>query len=75
MYLDTLHTLLVNKNYINATTGLVNASSSSPLKIPALKAGALYNFFFLEHDLSFGIHNSKYAIELIQSSIAEMKKP
>lgn len=74
-YLDTLHSELIKKNYIVAATGLVNASSSRPLRIPALKAGALYNYFFIEHDLSMGIHNSRYAIELLKSSIAELRKP
>lgn len=75
MYLDTLQAELIRKNYIVASTGLVNASSSRPLRIPARKAGALYNFYFLEHDLSMGIHNSKYAIELLKSSIEEIRKP
>jgi hypothetical protein len=30
---------------------------------------------FLRHDLSMGVHNSKYAIQLLIDSIAEMKKP
>jgi hypothetical protein len=54
----------------------VNASNASPLKIrPASRAGALYNYWFLEHEGSFGVHNSKYAIELLQSSITDLRKP
>jgi len=72
--LDTLNQLLIAKGYVD-TTGLVQASSSTPLKIPAMKAGALYNYFFLEHDMSMGIHNSKYAIQLVLDSIEELRKP
>jgi hypothetical protein len=63
---------------VTSSTGsvTVNASSSSPLRIrPASRAGALYNYWFLEHEGSFGVHNSRYAIELIKSSIAELRKP
>ena len=86
-YLDTLNTMLQDTNVVGKWTvgtpkawltssGLVNASSSNPLKIkPASRAGALYNFYFLEHEGSNGVHNSKYAIELLQSSIAELRKP
>jgi hypothetical protein len=45
------------------------------LKIaPESRAGALYNYFFIEHEGSFGVHNTKYALELLQSSIAELRK-
>jgi hypothetical protein len=54
----------------------INASSTSPLKImPASRAGALYNFFLIEHDLSHGVHNSVYTIDLLKSSVAELRKP
>jgi hypothetical protein len=87
-YLDTLHTMLTDSTgdisrwtvgsprpWLTAS-GTVNANSTRPLKIrPASRAGALYNYFFLEHEGSFGVHNSKYAIELLKSSIAELRKP
>jgi hypothetical protein len=67
--LDSLQTLLFNRGWITAS-GLVNASISSPLKIaPAYLSGAMYNYFFVEHDLSLGVHNSKYAQQLLESSI------
>lgn len=55
----------------------VNAGSgSNALKIrPASRAGALFNFLFIEHDRSEGIHNTKYAIELLRASVAELRKP
>ncbi|MBK9099200.1 MAG: collagen-like protein [bacterium] len=67
--LDSLHTLLLDRNWITAS-GSINASSSNPLKIaPAFHSGALYNYFFVEHDLSFGGHNFKYTRDLLESSI------
>ncbi len=90
-YLDTLKNLLLDVNVVNkwnvgaqqpwiveGSEGLtINAGSGSKaLKIrPASRAGALFNFFFVEHDLSEGSHNTRYAIELLKSSIAELRKP
>jgi hypothetical protein len=74
--LDALHTELVNLGWIDPATDLVNASTSAPLKItPAVKAGALYNYFFVEHDMSEGIHNTRYARELLESSLAALRNP
>jgi hypothetical protein len=78
--LDTLHGLLVAKGWIDnnptsANYGLVNLVNGRRVIKPAVKAGALYNYFFVEHDLSEGVHNTKYAIELLRSSIAELRKP
>jgi len=70
--LDSLHTLLLDREWITAS-GSVNASSSTPLVIsPAYLAGAMYNYYFVEHDLSLGAHNTKYARQLLESSIAEL---
>ena len=67
--LDSLHTLLRDRNWITAS-GSVNASSSNPLKIaPAYLAGAMYNYYFVEHDLSLGVHNTLYTHKLLESSI------
>jgi hypothetical protein len=67
--LDSLHTLLLDRNWITAS-GSINASTSNPLIIkPAYLSGALYNYFFVEHDLSLGIHNTKYTRDLLKSSI------
>ena len=84
-YLDTLGTLLADKGILNSSglvngnNGTSNASNSNPRTFVGpdglLKAGALYNYFFIEHDLSGGIHNSKYAIQLLNNSIEEMRKP
>jgi hypothetical protein len=67
--LDSLGTLLLDRGWITAS-GSINASGSNPLKIaPAYLSGALYNYFFVEHDLSLGVHNTKYTHDLLQSSI------
>lgn len=73
--LDSLKKLLVAKNWLVSSTDLANASSSKPLVIkPAYKAGALFNYFFLEHEGSHGIHNTKYAKAVLDASIAELNK-
>ena len=67
--LHTLDSLLVDRGWITAS-GSVNASSSNPLKIaPAYLAGAMYNFYYVEHDLSEGVHNTNYAQKLLEDSI------
>lgn len=67
--LDSLHTLLLDRNWITAS-GSVNASTNNPLVIsPAYLSGAMYNYFFVEHDLSLGVHNTKYSRQLLESSI------
>lgn len=72
--LDTLKALLIKKGWLVSSTLLANASTSKPLVIkPAYKAGALFNFFFIEHEGSHGIHNTKYAKAVLDASIAELK--
>jgi len=78
--LDTLMQLLGNKGYIDTVSsspnyGMVKLTGGKLVVKPAIKAGALYNFFFVEHDLSKGVHNTKYTIELLRSSIGEIRKP
>jgi hypothetical protein len=69
--LQVLETLLIQKNWLT-TSGTIR----TPLKVvPAVKAGALYNYFFVEHDLSRGIHNTKYAQDLVNSSIQALRTP
>jgi cytochrome c551/c552 len=71
--MDSLHTLLLDRGWITAS-GSINASGSNPLKIaPADKAGALFNYFFVEHDLSKGSHNTRYTLELLLSSIEALQ--
>lgn len=72
-YLDTLHTLLSDRGWITAS-GSINASTNNPLRIaPADKAGALFNFLFIEHDRSKGSHNTLYTLELLKSSVEALR--
>ena len=43
--------------------------------VPAVKAGAIYNYFFIEHDLSKGIHNTNYAQDLLHTSLEVLRNP
>jgi hypothetical protein len=73
--MDSLHTLLLDRGWITAS-GSINASGGNPLKItPEAKAGALFNYFFIEHDLSNGSHNTRYTLELLLSSIEALNTP
>jgi hypothetical protein len=73
--LDTLKSLLVQRGWLDGATGLVKLTGGKLTIKPAYKSGALYNYFFVEHDLSEGVHNTKYALELLRSSIEELRKP
>jgi hypothetical protein len=79
--LDTLYRLIVSRGWIetdqtSANYGLVKIPASGKLVIkPAIKAGALYNYFFVENDMSEGVHNTRYALDLLRSSIGELRKP
>lgn len=76
--LDTLKQLLATPphNWVDTAAGLTRGTSSNPLKIvPASRAGAIWNYFFIEHEGSHGVHNTKYALELLRSSIQELRKP
>jgi hypothetical protein len=78
--LDTLMNLLGNKGYLDTVSsspnyGLVKLTNGKLVVKPAIKAGALYNFFLIENDFSNGVHNTKYTIELLRSSIGELRKP
>ena len=87
-YLDTLQALMTDATgaltggrhrrswlVVSSSGVTINASTSRPLKIsPASRAGALFNFLFIEHDRSEGVHNTKYTLELLKSSIQELRK-
>jgi hypothetical protein len=68
-YMDTLKTLLVAKGWIDT------ANSIKTVKItPARRSGALFNYLFVLHDGSNGVHNAEYAIALLQNSLVEIRK-
>jgi hypothetical protein len=74
--LALLETMLIQRGWLNPTTHLVNASASSPLRItPAVKAGALFNYFYVESDQSLGIHNTKHVQDLLNSSLQVLRQP
>lgn len=62
--LDSLGNLLED-------AGLVNSSHSPITNVvaEAEMAGALYNFIFVEEDRSEGVHNTRYTVALLKSSI------
>ena len=66
--LDSLKTLLINANMLQETS-----SGFSPVNgrvvATADSVGALYNWLFVEEDRSLGVHNTDYAVGLLQSSI------
>lgn len=78
--LDTLFTMLGNRGWIDTVTtsstyGLVKLTNGRLVISPAIKAGALYNYLLVEEDKSMGVHNSTYVIELLRSSIEELRQP
>ena len=60
---------LVTAGIVDQASGLVNASSSTPLVISADQAGALMNYYMVSEDRSMGIHNPPYVKALLQNSI------
>jgi len=69
--LDSLHTILVDRGWIDPGSGLVN----TPLTItPGWLSGAMFNYYFVEHDLSLGVHNTKYAQKLLEDSINKLNE-
>jgi hypothetical protein len=59
----------------SANYGLVRLTGGRLVIKPAVKAGALYNYFMVKNDQSKGAHNTRYTLELLRSSIAELRKP
>ncbi len=73
--LDTLKKLLATKGWLDTTSVSVKLTNGKRVIKPAIKAGALWNYLFVTHDLSQGVHNSQYANGLLRSSIDEIRKP
>ena len=67
--LDTLKVLLATAGYLDT---VANQAKLVTIK-PSNKAGALWNYFLVEHDLSAGVHNTEYANTLLRNSIAKMR--
>ncbi len=67
--LDTLKVLLAQAGWLDT---LAMQAKLVTIK-PSNRAGALWNFFLVEHDLSAGVHNTEYANALLRNSIAKMR--
>ena len=78
-------TALVGANTVNPTTGLVVYASTVTLAVDkdfALRIGrewkygelgAAYNFGYINSELSLGVHNPTYAMQILQNSIDYLK--
>ena len=66
--LAELEALLVARGKYNPANG-----QNTKGDYTANEAGALYNFKFVEEDLSRGVHNFKYAYALLSNSIASLQ--
>lgn len=71
----SLKTLLVAKGWLDGATDLAKLTGGRLVIKPAYKAGALFNYFFLEHEGSHGMHNMQYAQAVLNASLAELRKP
>jgi len=67
--LDSLATLLVTGNLLEYDAEDDEYHPISRTVTLADSAGAVFNFMFVEEDRSHGIHNTKYSVGLLQSSI------
>lgn len=73
--LAALRTLLIAKGWLDGPTDLAKLTGGRLVIKPAYKAGALFNYFFLEHEGSHGMHNMAYAQSILNASLAELRKP
>lgn len=71
-WLDTL-AMSIAVGKVTYADGTSKTYPSTLVITPSNKAGALWNFWLVEHDLSEGVHNTKYANALLLNSIAKMK--
>jgi hypothetical protein len=67
LLMEDLHSILVARGILDAMDGLPVEG-----KYSEAEAGALYNFLFVEGDRSDGIHNTDYAVALLESSLAKL---
>jgi hypothetical protein len=66
--LDSLHHVLMAEGLLDEDGYLV-ADEDAPLRVSPEEAGFLYNFKFIEEDLSMGVHNPGYAMALLKNSL------
>ncbi len=66
--LDSLLHVLMGEGVMDED-GYTITSRTSPLKVTPEMAGYIYNFKFVEEDLSEGVHNPGYAVALLTNTI------
>jgi hypothetical protein len=67
-----MHDMLDSLQVLLEAAGFVDSSGhpiSDVVITTADSVGALYNFLFVEEDRSVGVHNTAYAVALMQSAI------
>jgi hypothetical protein len=67
--LTELGQILIDKGWLNESSGLWNASSGTPIVVTADEAGAMLNWVTIEEDRSLGVHNPPYIKALLTNSI------
>ena len=67
LLLEDLHSILLARGIIDDVDGLPVKG-----KYSEAEAGALFNFLFVEEDRSKGIHNTDYAVALLESALAKL---
>jgi len=75
--LRALRLMLAARGWLDTTSteDLVKLTGGRLVVTPGVKAGALFNYFFVAHDLSKGIHNTRFASELLSTSLAALRTP
>jgi hypothetical protein len=63
--LDSLHSVLMGMGILDAD-GLVD---NTPLTVSSEMVGYIFNYLFVEEDLSHGVHNPKYSVALLTNTL------
>lgn len=70
--LEELRLLLPHRTSGDTTQPRFPQDTASP-KLTQIQKASSYNYYFVNNDGSFGIHNHKYSEQLLQSSIEQLK--
>jgi hypothetical protein len=82
--LEELHGIFVEEKLLNPETDLwgiydaaagkfTNPTADAPLIVPEAIANAMWNYKFVTYDQSMGVHNSAYAMALLEAALEAMK--
>jgi len=66
--LAELQTLLIADSLLNPSNDLFK----SPRTVTGIQLGAYYNYKYFQEDRSLGVHNSQYALDALNASIAAL---